>query len=51
VSGRHHAPDALPPENRAGTHCTGGWLGQEAALDVSGKSRLRRGSNPETCNP
>jgi hypothetical protein len=27
VAGERHAPAALPPEKRPGTHCTGGWVG------------------------
>jgi hypothetical protein len=27
VGGQRHAPAALPPGKRAGTHCTGRWLG------------------------
>ena len=27
VHGQHHAPAALPPGKRPGTHCTGGWVG------------------------
>jgi len=38
VSGQQHAPAALYPWERAGTHCTGGWVGPGAGLD-GGKSR------------
>ena len=27
VRGQRHAPAALPPGEKPGTHCTGGWLG------------------------
>ena len=27
VGGQHHAPAALPPGKRPGTHCIGGWVG------------------------
>ena len=33
VSGQQHAPAALYPLNRPGTHCTGGWVGPRAGLD------------------
>jgi hypothetical protein len=31
------------------THCTGGWLGRWAGLEVCEKSRLYRDSNMEIC--
>ena len=37
-SGQHHAPAALPPGMNPGTHCTGGWVGARAGLDVSEKT-------------
>ena len=39
VGGQHHAPAALPPRERPGTHCTGGWVGPRAGMDECGKSR------------
>jgi len=33
--GQHHAPAALYPRERPGTHCTGGWVGPRAGLDYS----------------
>ena len=39
VSGQRHAPAALPPGKRPGTHCVGGWVGPQAGLDRCGKSR------------
>ena len=33
VSGQQHAPAALYPRERPGTHCTGGWVGHRAGLD------------------
>jgi len=33
MRGQRHAPAALYPRERAGTHCTGGWLGPRAGLD------------------
>ena len=38
VSGQQHAPAALYPRERPGTHCTGGWVGPRAGLDRCGKS-------------
>jgi hypothetical protein len=34
ISGQHHASAALPPEERSGTHFTGGWVGPRAVLDM-----------------
>ena len=33
VSGQQHAPAALYPRQRPGTHFTGGWMGPRAGLD------------------
>jgi len=33
VSGQQHAPAALYPRERPGTHSTGGWVGPRAGLD------------------
>jgi len=33
VSGQHHAPAALYPLERTGTHFIGGWVGLRAGLD------------------
>jgi hypothetical protein len=41
VGGQQHAPAALPQE-RTGTHCTGGWVGPRAGLNVCEKFRPRR---------
>jgi len=38
VGGQHQAPAALPPDTHC-THCTGGWVGHRAGLDLCGKSR------------
>jgi hypothetical protein len=50
VSGQHHAPAALYPEERTpGTHWTGGWVGPRAGLDTDARRKilcLCRGSNP-----
>jgi hypothetical protein len=39
VGGKLHAPAALPPGKRPGTHCIGGWVGSRAGLDGCEKSR------------
>jgi len=36
---------------RAGTHCTGGWVGPNAGLDGCEKSRLYQDSIPGPCTP
>jgi len=33
VSGQQHAPAALYPRERPGTHFTGGWVDPRAGLD------------------
>jgi len=33
MSGQQHAPAALYPRERPGTHFTGGWVGPRAGLD------------------
>jgi len=33
MSGQRHAPAALYPRERPGTHFTGGWVGSRAGLD------------------
>jgi hypothetical protein len=35
-------PWPLYPRERPGTHCTGGWVGPRAGLDVCEKSRPHR---------
>ena len=37
VGGQRHAPAALPPGMRPGTHCIEGWVGHRAGLDGRGK--------------
>ena len=46
VGGERHAPAALPPEKRTGTHCIGGWVDPRACLDWCGKSLPHRDSIP-----
>ena len=48
VGGQRLAPAALPPVKRAGSHCTGGWVGPRAGLDECGKSRPPPGFDPRT---
>jgi len=47
VSGQQHAPAALYPRERPGTHFTGGWVGPRAGLERCGKSRPQRDSIPD----
>jgi len=49
--GQRHAPAALYPRERPGTHYTGGWVGPRAGLDRSGKSRPPLGFNPRAIQP
>ena len=46
LRGQRHAPAALYPLERPGTHCTGGWVGSRAGVDRCGKSRTHRDSIP-----
>ena len=41
----------LYPRKRAGTHCTGGWVGPRVGLDRCGKPRPHRDSIPGTSTP
>jgi hypothetical protein len=49
--GQRHAPAALYPRERPGTHCTGGWVGPRASLDRCGNSRPPPGFDPRTVHP
>jgi len=51
VRGQRHAPAAPYPRERAGTHCTGGWVGLRTGLDRFGKSRPYRDSIPGPSSP
>jgi hypothetical protein len=51
VGGKRHAPAALPPGQRPGTHCTGGWVGPRAGLDCCGKMSPPPGFDPRTVQP
>jgi hypothetical protein len=44
VGGQRHAPAALPPGKRPGTHCIGGWVDPRVGLDGGEKSRPHRDS-------
>jgi hypothetical protein len=44
-------PRPLYPRERPGTHCTGGWMGPRAGLDVCEKSRPHRDSIPGPSSP
>jgi hypothetical protein len=44
-------PAALPPEERPGTHYTGGTVGLKAGLDGCGKSHPNRDSIPGPSSP
>jgi len=51
VSGQRHVPAALYPQERSGTHCTGGWVDPRTRLDRCGKSRPHRESVPGPSSP
>jgi hypothetical protein len=53
VSGQLHAPAALPPGKRTGTHYTvqEAWWNPRAGLDGRGKSRRDRDSIPGPSSP
>ena len=46
MKGQRHAPAAIYPRERPGTHFTGGWVGPRAGLDRCGKFRPHRDSIP-----
>jgi hypothetical protein len=46
LNGQRHAPAAPYPRDRPGTHCTGGWVGLRAALDMCGNSSPHLDSIP-----
>jgi len=47
VGGQRHTATALPSGKRAVTHCTGGWVGPRAGMDLCEKSRPQRNSIAE----
>jgi hypothetical protein len=44
-------PRPLYPQERPGIHCTGGWVGPRAGLDVCEKSHPPPGFDPRTVQP
>ena len=46
VSAQQHAPAALYPRERTGTHFTGGWVGPGVCLEGGGESRPPPGFDP-----
>ena len=51
VRGQRHAPAALYAREKPVTHCTGGWVGPKAGLDMWGKSHPPLGLDPRTVQP
>jgi hypothetical protein len=51
VRRQRHSPAALYPQEKRGTHCTGGWVGPRAGLDRCGESRPHRDSIPGSSSP
>jgi len=51
VKGQRQTPAALYPRQRAGTHCTGGWVGPSAGLDRYGKYCPHRDPIPGPPSP
>jgi len=48
--GQHHAPAAIYPQKRPGTHCTGDWVGPGQSGQVW-KILPQPGFNPRTVQP
>ena len=51
VDGQRHAPAALLPGKRRGTHYTGGCVGLRVGLNGHGKSRPYQDSIPGPLSP
>jgi hypothetical protein len=51
MGSQRHAPAALPPQKRPGTHSTASWVGPRASLDGCGKSHPHRDSIPGPFKP
>ena len=55
LGGQRHVLAALThpptPQQKPGTHYTGGWVGSRAGLDRCGKSRPPPGFDPRTVQP
>jgi hypothetical protein len=45
------SPQPLYPRERPGAHCTGGWVGLRAGLEVCEKSRSHRDPIPGPSSP
>ena len=46
VGDQRHAPAALAPGKKAGTHCTGDQVGRRACMEECGNFRSNRDSMP-----
>jgi hypothetical protein len=51
VGGQRNAPAALPPGQRHGTDCTGGWEGPQTGMEVCGKTGPPAAFDPGTAQP
>jgi hypothetical protein len=51
AGGQRHAPAALPPGKRPGTHCIGGWVGPRAGQDGCEKYRPHQDLIPGPSSP
>jgi hypothetical protein len=51
VGGQRHAPADVPTEKRAGTYCTGCYVGLRTGLDGCLKSLFHRNSIPSPSSP
>ena len=48
---QRHAPSALPPGKKPGTHCTEGWVGLRTDVDWCGKTSPTLRFDPRTVQP
>jgi hypothetical protein len=51
VGGQRHAPAALPPGKRPGTHCIGGWVGPQGGSGRVWTISPPPGFDPQTVQP
>jgi len=51
VGGQRHAPAAVLPGKRPGTHCVEGWVGPRGVLDGGENLAHNRDSIPEPSSP
>jgi len=51
VGGQRHAPTALPPGKRPGTHCIGGWVGLQGRSGLVRKISPPPDFDPRTVQP